>query len=101
MSEAADDDWITAPAAARLLGLTLKSVYNIIDRGELVAEQGARTVWKSNGQVGMRRHIRIRRGAIDDFLERARVRPGSLRKMLLREGTAKRARPTEGWMADR
>ncbi len=82
MSEAAGDDWITAPAAARLLGLTLNSVYNMIDRGALEAEQGARTVWKRNGQVCTRRHVRIRRGAVDEFLERARVKPGSLSHML-------------------
>lgn len=82
MSEAAGDDWITAPGAARLLGLTLNSVYNMIDQGALKAEQGARTVWKRNGQVGMRRHVRIRRTAVDEFLERARVKPGSLSHML-------------------
>ena len=56
----------------------MNSVYNMIDRGELEAEQGARTVWKRNGQVGTRRHVRIRRSAVDEFLERARVSPGSL-----------------------
>jgi excisionase family DNA binding protein len=31
----ADDDWITAPTAARLLGLQLHTVYRLIENGDL------------------------------------------------------------------
>ena len=80
--EPTSDDWITAPAAAKLLGLQLNTIYRLIDTGELAAEQGARTVWKRNGQIGERRHVRIRRQAVDDYLERARVKPGELSHMI-------------------
>ena len=33
--ETTGDEWITAPTAARLLGLQLNTVYAMIDRGEL------------------------------------------------------------------
>lgn len=75
------DYWITAPAAARLLGLQLHTVYRLIDDGKLHAEQGAKTVWKRNGRVGERRSVRLRRQDVDDYLERARVRPGQLRHL--------------------
>ena len=36
--EAAGDDWIMAPEAARLLGVQLHTVHHMIERGELAAE---------------------------------------------------------------
>ena len=78
VTKSTGDGWITAPQVAKLLGLQLNTIYRLIDTGELEAEQGARTVWKRNGQVGERRRVRIRRQAVDDYLERARVKPGEL-----------------------
>ena len=65
-------EWISTVAAARLLGLTHRSVLALIERGELDAE-----VSRPTGPTG-RRLIRLRRGAIDDFVNRARVKPGDL-----------------------
>ncbi len=62
-------------AAARLLGLSHRSVLGFIDAGELEAE-----VDRHTGPTG-RRLIRVRPGAIEDFLDRARVKPGDLRAL--------------------
>ena len=70
-----DDDWITVPAAAKLLGLQLHTVYALIDRSELAAE-----VTSPPGPK-RRRSVRLRRQAVDDFIERARVKPGELRHL--------------------
>ncbi len=35
-----------------------------------------------NGQVGLRRHVRLRRQTVDDFIDRARVKPGELGHLL-------------------
>lgn len=78
------DDWITAPTAAKLLGLRVNTVYKMIDSGTLHAEQGARTTLKGDGQLGDRRHVRLRRQDVVDFLERAKVKPGELRSPYLR-----------------
>lgn len=68
--------WITAPQAAKLLGLQLNSVYHLINRGELAAE-----VVLADDLPKRRRSIRVRRQAVDDYLERARVKPGELRHL--------------------
>jgi excisionase family DNA binding protein len=65
-------NWITVPVAAQLLGLALHSVYDLIDRGELAAEVTVPPEPKR------RRSVRLRRQDIDDFLDRARVKPGEL-----------------------
>jgi hypothetical protein len=75
-------DWITVAVAARLLGLQSHSVYRLIANGDLRAEQGPPTLWKSNGQVGERRFYRLRRRDVDDFIAASRVRPGELRQLL-------------------
>ena len=77
-------DWITAPTAAKLLGLRVNTVYKMIDSGTLHAERGALTTMKRGGQVSLRRHVRLRRQDVDDFLERAKVKPGELRGPYLR-----------------
>lgn len=62
-------------AAAKLLGLSHHNVLGLIDAGELEAE-----VDRPTGPSG-RRLIRVRPGAIEDFLDRARVKPGDLRAL--------------------
>lgn len=73
---AARDDWIMAPEAARLLGVQLRTVHHMIDRGELAAE-----VIYPTGRPRTRRRIRIRRQETNDCIERSRVKPGELRHL--------------------
>ena len=83
-------------AAARLLGLSHRSVLALIDAGELEAEVGRPT-----GPTG-RRLIRLRPTAIEDFLDRARVRPGDLRAPLPTPGRRRRTeRARLGWSPGR
>ena len=74
--EAAGDDWIMAPEAARLLGVQLRTVHHMIDRGELAAE-----VTYPTARPRTRRRIRIRRQEVNDCIERSRVTPGHLRHL--------------------
>jgi excisionase family DNA binding protein len=74
--EAAGDDWIMAPEAARLLGVQLHTVHHMIDRGELTAE-----VTSPTGRPRTRRRIRIRRHEVNACIERSRVKPGDLRHL--------------------
>lgn len=70
--EQVDDVWISAPRAAELLGLRLRTVHTLIHAGELEAEV-------SGGP--RRRSIRLSRQDVDDFIERAQIRPGDLRHL--------------------
>lgn len=81
MPESNGDDWITAPTAARLLGVQLHTVYRLIDSGELQCEQAITTVWKRNGRVGKRRSVRLRRRHVAEYIDHARVKPGQLRHL--------------------
>lgn len=72
----AADQWITAPQAARRLGLALHTVYDLIDKGELEAE-----VVIPTDRPRRRRTVRLRRSAIDAFLDSARIRPGEIRQL--------------------
>lgn len=75
MPRLVEDGWITAPKVAELLGVRPHTVYDLIDRGELAAE-----VIEPVG-VGRRRRTRVRRTAVDEYLVRARIRPGELRHL--------------------
>jgi excisionase family DNA binding protein len=57
-----------APAVATYLGVTLRTVYAIIDEGQLPAFK-------------IRRVIRVRREDVDQYLERSRIKPGELRHL--------------------
>lgn len=57
--------WYGTVDAAKYLGVTQRTVYALIDRGELVAYKVGRVV-------------RIRQSDLDTFLEANRVEPGSL-----------------------
>jgi len=70
-----DDVIVGVLAAAELLGVTSRTVYALIDEGDLEAE-----ITRPSGHKG-RRAIRIHSAAIADFLERARVSPGELRDL--------------------
>jgi excisionase family DNA binding protein len=67
------DEWITVSEAARVLGLMPHTVYDLIDRGDLGAE-----VIVPTDRPKRRRSIRLRRREVDEFIERARVKPGEL-----------------------
>ncbi len=59
------EDWLGVPGAARCLGLHQETTYKLIDQGQIPAYKFGRV-------------IRIRRGDLDEFLERCRVSPGEL-----------------------
>src|SRR3954462_13992568 len=58
-------EWMGSPDAARYLGLGLRTLYRLIDVGELPAFQLGRV-------------IRLRRHELDDYLERTRIKPGEI-----------------------
>ena len=66
---------MTTPRAAELLGLQLRTVHRLIERGELAAH-----IIEPDGER-RRRHIEVSRSAIDDYLAEARVKPGELRHL--------------------
>jgi excisionase family DNA binding protein len=57
--------WLGAPEAARYLGINLRTLYRLIDAGDVPAFKIGRV-------------LRLRQTDVDDFIERARVTPGSL-----------------------
>lgn len=67
---------MSAPEAARRLGVQLHTLHGMIDRGELPAE-----VVRADDRPKRRRSIRVRRQDVGDFIERARVKPGELRHL--------------------
>ncbi len=59
------DDWMGTPAAAAYVGLTLRTLYKLLDEGAIPAYKFGRV-------------LRVRRCEVDDFIERCRIKPGSL-----------------------
>ena len=59
------EDWLGAPAAASLLGIRLKTVYGLINSGHLPAYKIGRV-------------IRLRRVEVMAYVERCRIKPGTL-----------------------
>lgn len=57
--------WLGTQQVADELGLTLRTVYGLVNRGELIAHRFGRV-------------IRIRREDLEDYLQRSKVKPGSL-----------------------
>lgn len=76
MTKSTAEDWIIAPGPPSCWGVTLHTVYALIDRGELEAE-----VTVPTDRPKRRRSVRLRRSAADDYIERARVKPGELRHL--------------------
>lgn len=66
MPKSTGENWLSAPETAEYLGLTLRTVYRLIDDGEFPAYR-------------MRRVIRIKRADVDAYLDRSRIAPGELR----------------------
>ena len=65
MTKSTGEDWVGAPALARELGIMLRTLYKILDYGELPSYKLGRV-------------IRIRRSDVEEYLESVRVRPGDL-----------------------
>lgn len=57
--------WLGTKQAAEELGLTARTVYGLVNRGERVAHRFGRV-------------IRIRRQDLDDYVQRSVIPPGSL-----------------------
>ncbi|HET9059326.1 MAG TPA: helix-turn-helix domain-containing protein [Acidimicrobiales bacterium] len=57
--------WIGTPEACARLGVTLRTLYRFIDEGQLPAYK-------------MGRVIRLQAHEVDEFVARARIRPGTL-----------------------
>ena len=72
MAATSGDEWMTAPAVAKWLGLQLHTIYALVDAGDLSAEITVPPGPKR------RRSVRIPRSAVEDFLDRARIKPGDL-----------------------
>lgn len=68
-------EWITVPQVAKLLGLEPHTVYALIHRGELGAVEMIAPGPKR------RRQLRVQRAAVDHCVDRARIKPGSLRHL--------------------
>lgn len=63
-----NSDWLTTKDAAGRLGITLRTLYRLIDEGQLPAYK-------------MGRVIRLRPTEVDAFLKQARVKPGDLKHL--------------------
>lgn len=61
-------DWLSTADAADALGITPRTLYRMIDNGDVAAFRFGRV-------------IRLRRVDVDAFIERSRVEPGSLRHL--------------------
>ena len=60
-----DEVWLSSKAAAEHLGLHHRTLYRLIDEGQLPAYQ-------------FRKAIRLRRCDVDAFIERQRIVPGTV-----------------------
>lgn len=77
MPEGCAGPWMGTEAAATYIGVTARTVYRLIDRGEVTGYRIGRVV-------------RLRRTDLDGFLDRSRIEPGELRHLYPRprRGTA-------------
>ena len=61
----ADGDWLSTKEAASALGLTPRTLYRLIDEGQLPAYRFGRV-------------IRLKQSEIDDFVGQSKIEPGEL-----------------------
>lgn len=64
-----ESSWLGTRDAARKIGVTLRSLYRLIDQGHLIAYKF--------GKV-----IRLKQGDVEAFISASRIEPGSLRHLL-------------------
>jgi excisionase family DNA binding protein len=62
------DEWLSTGGAAKLLGITPRTLYRLVDEGQLPAYKFGRV-------------IRLRRSEVLEFITASRVEPGSLRHL--------------------
>ena len=86
MTKSPGADWITPRQAADLLGVQFRTVYALIDRGQLRAEVTVPPPPKR------RPSVRLRRQDVDDYIRRARIKPGELEPPGRRARTRRRPR---------
>jgi len=60
-----DIEWLSTKEAARRLGITPRTLYRLIDEGQLPAYKFGRV-------------IRLQQAEVDDFIAEARIQPGEL-----------------------
>jgi excisionase family DNA binding protein len=65
---AATNGWLSSRESAERLGVSLRTLYKLIDEGRLVGYQ-----------IG--RNIRLREQDIEEFLDRSRIAPGGLKHL--------------------
>ncbi|HUR05879.1 MAG TPA: helix-turn-helix domain-containing protein [Nonomuraea sp.] len=65
MTSSAGDKWLRVPALAKQLGVTIPTLYRILDSGQLPAYKIGRV-------------LRLRRMEVMAYVERCRITPGSL-----------------------
>jgi excisionase family DNA binding protein len=65
---AAETSWLGTPEAAERLGITQRTLYRLIDEGQISAYK-------------MGRVFRVKEADLEAFLEQSRVTPGSLRHL--------------------
>ena len=58
-------NWLSTREASRQLGITVRTLYRLIDGGQVAAYKFGRV-------------IRLKQADVDDYLERARIAPGQL-----------------------
>lgn len=64
-TEDSDIEWLSTKEAARRLGLTTRTVYRLIDEGQIPAYKFGRV-------------IRLQADEVDRFIDTARIQPGDL-----------------------
>ena len=64
----AETSWLGTPEAAERLGITQRTLYRLIDEGQVPAYRLGRV-------------FRVKESDLEQFLERSRVAPGSLRHL--------------------
>jgi excisionase family DNA binding protein len=65
MTPSQEIDWLSTAEASRRLGINTRTLYRLIDGGEIEAYKFGRV-------------IRVQATDVEGFIERARVAPGSL-----------------------
>ena len=63
-----DIHWLSTGEAARRLGVTVRTLYRLIDEGELPAYKFGRV-------------IRLQEHEVDDFISHSRIEPGKLQHL--------------------
>jgi excisionase family DNA binding protein len=69
-----DINWLSTREAARQLGITTRTLYRLIDSGQIPAYKFGRV-------------IRLQEAELDSFIQSARIEPGALEHLYADTGT--------------